>query len=275
MRVFIVNNLVSLSSAIWVMLNLLIGFALLLPISIISWLVPVPVVSRCCFAIVDRIYRTAVWVDSFWMQKVVGIELIVEGQPNTSQSPIVICNHQSWFDIPLVQEIITGNGPVVKFLLKQEIIWVPIIGWICLALNFPRLQRNKNSNSRENDFSIIQQVSKNHRSESGALLIFPEGTRFSEVKRINQNAPYKHLLKPKAGGLKIIQRHVKLGSSLVDITINYQQKNVSIWNCLHGNPKQIVVTLRHYLVDDIDSVEQWLNNCWLEKDQILSQDKVG
>jgi 1-acyl-sn-glycerol-3-phosphate acyltransferase len=258
-----------------VTLNLLIGFSLLLPIAIINWLVPLPIVSRGCFAIVDCIYRAAVWLDSFWMQKVVGIELLVVGQPSLSDAPIVICNHQSWFDIPLVQEVITGNGPIVKFLLKQEIIWIPIIGWICLALNFPRLQRNKYSNSRENDFSIISQASKKHRVESGALLIFPEGTRFSESKKINQKAPYKYLLKPKAGGLKIIKRHAKPGSALVDITIDYQQKNVSIWNCLHGNPKKIVITLRHYLLDDIDNVEQWLNNCWLEKDQILSNIRVA
>lgn len=264
-----IRNLISLASALWVTINLLIGFTLLLPIAIINWLLPFAPVSRASFVLVDWIYRAAVYMDSFWMQKVVGIELVIEGEPNTDQTPVVLCNHQSWFDIPLVQEIITGKGPRVKFLVKQELIWVPIIGWICLALNFPRLQRNKHSDSRSSDFSMIQKASKKHGEESGALLVFPEGTRFSHAKRAMQNSPYQRLLKPKAGGLKIIKRHAQAGKRLVDITIDYRMDNVNIWNCLHGNPKKIFITLRHYSMDSIDSVEDWLNNCWAEKDQIL------
>lgn len=252
------------------MLNLLIGLLLLLPIAIISWLVPIAIVSRSCNFIVGKIYRVAVWVDSFWMQKVVGIELVVKGKPSNAKAPIVICNHQSWFDIPLVQEIITRDGPMVKFLLKQEITWVPIIGWICLALNFPRLQRNKGTDSRQSDFSIIQKASKKHAAESGALLVFPEGTRFTEEKRVIQKSPYRNLLKPKAGGLKIIKRHVAAGAKLIDITIDYGKKNVNIWNCLHGDPRKILITIRHFEVDDIDHVETWVNNCWSEKDQLFS-----
>jgi 1-acyl-sn-glycerol-3-phosphate acyltransferase len=264
------KNIASLSSALWVISNLLIGFAILLPVSIIKWLIPLPAVSRCCSYIIDKVYRLAVKADTFWMQKVVGIELVIKGELNTNPSPIVICNHQSWFDIPIVQEVITGNGPIIKFLIKREIVWVPIIGWICLALNFPRLRRNKNINSRESDFSIIQKASKAHGDLSGALLIFPEGTRFSELKRSTQESPYQRLLKPKIGGLKIIQKHISPDTPLVDITIDYHQRNVRIWNCLHGNPAKITVTLEHHSFSEIEDIETWLNNRWLAKDQLLS-----
>ena len=210
------------------------------------------------------------WLDSFWMQDVVGIELIVKGEPNRDKAPVVICNHQSWFDIPLVQEVITGNGPLVRFLIKREIVWIPIIGWICLALNFPRLRRNKNSDARTSDFSIIQKESKNHGGESGALLIFPEGTRFTEQKKTKQNAPYQHLLRPKAGGLKMIQQHADPDTSLVDITIDYHQKGVHIWNCLHGDPRKITITMEHFNLSEIVDVEAWLNSRWIEKDRIFS-----
>ena len=262
--------IVSLSSALWVTVNLLCGFIVLLPISIISGLIPLPVVSRGCFFIIDHIYRFAVRVDSFWMRKVVGIELIVHGAINTHQKPVVICNHQSWFDIPLIQEVITGHGPIVKFLIKREIAWVPIIGWICLALNFPRLYRSRYSDSRKIDFSIIQKASKNHEDESGALLIFPEGTRFTEQKKSAQKSPYQRLLKPKTGGLRMIKQYISTDTNLVDITINYHQKNVRIWNCLHGDPKKITITLEHYKLAEIDDIETWLNSRWLAKDKVLS-----
>jgi len=228
------------------------------------------VVSRGCFFLVDLIYRTAVRVDSFWMKRVVGIDLVIKGEVNTHKSPIVICNHQSWFDIPLVQEVITGNGPIVKFLIKRELVWVPIIGWICLVLDFPRLQRGRNANTGKSDFSLIRKASKEHGNESGALLIFPEGTRFSEQKKKNQEAPFQHLLRPKSGGMKIIQKHAAPGTPLIDITINYHQQKVNIWNCLHGNPKKITVTLESFRLADIDNIDEWLNQRWIAKDKLFS-----
>lgn len=252
-------------------MNLLIGVVLLIPVSIVSWLIPNQAVSRACFFVVEHLYRTAVKVDSFWMQRVMGIKLVINGNANNHKSPVVICNHQSWFDIPLVQEVITGNGPIIKFLIKRELVWVPIIGWICLALNFPRLQRGKNTNTGRSDFSLIQKASKNHGSESGALLIFPEGTRFTEQKKITQNAPYQHLLKPKSGGLKMIQKHAAPDTPLIDITIDYHQENVSIWNCLHGDPKRITITLDHYRLNDIEDIGEWLNERWRKKDELFSK----
>jgi 1-acyl-sn-glycerol-3-phosphate acyltransferase len=109
---------------------------------------------------------------------------------------------------------------------KREIVWIPIIGCICLVVNFPRLRRDKinNNNKGESDVSIIQKASKGHGNDSGALLIFPEGTRFSEAKKTKQNVPYHYFLKPKTGGLKMIKQHANADTNLVDITINYHKK---------------------------------------------------
>jgi 1-acyl-sn-glycerol-3-phosphate acyltransferase len=264
------KSFISLSSALWVTFNLLFGLALLLPISLISWLIPMSAVSRGCTFMANHIYRTAVKLDTFWMQRVIGIELVIIGQANTQQTPVVICNHQSWFDIPLVQQVITGDGPIIKFLVKREIVWVPIIGWICMVLKFPRLRRDKNKRSGESDFSIIKKASKRHGNESGALLIFPEGTRFSEAKKAQQKVPYKHLLRPRTGGLKMIQQHASPGTNLVDITIDYHQENVHSWHCLRAEPSKITITLEHYDLAEIEDVETWLNHRWQEKDIILS-----
>ena len=263
------NNTLSLVSTLWVIINLVVGICVLIPVSIVSWLMPTPILSRACFFIVDLVYRVAVKVDSFWMRKVVGIDLIIKGEVNNHKSPVVICNHQSWFDIPLLQEVITGNGPIIKFLIKRELVWVPIIGWICLALDFPRLHRGKNANTGENDFSIIRKASKSHGNESGALLIFPEGTRFTEQKKIAQDAPYRNLLKPRSGGLEMIKKHAASDTPLVDITIDYHQKGVHIWNCLHGVPNKITITFEHFKLAEIEDIGGWLNERWREKDKLF------
>ena len=255
---------------LWVMINLIFGVAILIPIAIITWLLPFPVVSQFCFFVVDQLYRFCVRADSFWMNKVVGIKVNVIGKRNTHPAPIVICNHQSWFDIPLIQDVITGQGPIVRFLIKRELALVPIIGWICLALNFPRLNRSKKTDSRAADFSLIEKTSKKH-GKQGALLIFPEGTRYTHAKSDRQQSPYHGLLKPKAGGMKIIQQHSAPDTPLIDITINYGDKLHTIWQCLHGSPRAINITLEHFTLSELDNVEQWLNTRWQQKEEILKQ----
>lgn len=252
------------------MANLLIGFCVLVPIAIVSLLLPFEFVSRACFFLVKHLYRWCVWVDSFWMQQVVGIKLSVDGEANTHPAPVVICNHQSWFDIPLIQDVISKDGPMIKFLIKQELAWVPIIGWICLVLDFPRLNRSKQIGDRKADFSIIEKTTKSH-GKQGALLIFPEGTRYTANKHLSQASPYQHLLKPKAGGMKIIKKNTDPATPLIDITINYGEKQPHIWRCLHGNPRHIHINIEHFTLAQLDNVEEWLNQRWQEKDTILNQ----
>ena len=251
------------------LVNLLIGLCFLIPIAIVSFLLPFPIVSRASFFLVDFFYRWCVWVDSFWMLKVVGVELEIVGEPNSHLAPIVICNHESWFDIPLVQHVITHRGPIIKFLVKQELVWVPVIGWICIVLDFPRLKRSKKRGDRKTDVTLIEKATKS-RGKNGALLIFPEGTRFTQDKHERQQSPHQRLLKPKAGGLGIIKNNTDLTTPLIDITIDYGGSKTSIWKCLQGNPRKIRITIEHFTLADLDDVEAWLNQRWYEKDAILT-----
>lgn len=266
------KNIVSLASSLWVALNLIAGLLVLIPVSLISALIPLALIRRGCFFLTQKIYRTAVRINSFWMKRVIGIELIVEGDPHIHAKAIIICNHQSWFDIPIIQDVVASRGPIVKFLIKRELIWVPIIGWICLALRLPTLGRSKNTDTRIRDRTIIRNTSNSHANEPGALLIFPEGTRFTEKKRALQGASYNNLLKPKSGGVNLIKEHTSPDVELVDMTIDYHRKNVSIWECLHGSPPVITITLKHYRIGDIKDASSWLNERWKEKDRILAEE---
>jgi 1-acyl-sn-glycerol-3-phosphate acyltransferase len=41
---------------------------------------------------------------------------------------LVVSNHQSWADIFVLQKIMNRRIPLLKFFLKHELIWVPLIG---------------------------------------------------------------------------------------------------------------------------------------------------
>jgi 1-acyl-sn-glycerol-3-phosphate acyltransferase len=53
----------------------------------------------------------------------------------------VNCNHQSWVDIFVLQNVLRGRIPLLKFFLKQQLIYVPVIGLAWWALDFPFMRR--------------------------------------------------------------------------------------------------------------------------------------
>jgi len=258
----------SILSALWVVGNLTFWLLLLLlsyPISILLKLIRQ---SMLLERWVQWIYRSAVRVDSAWMLKVVGIRLEVEGTLPAAQRAIVIANHQSWFDIPIVQELISARGPRLTFLIKDSLAWVPIIGWICLLLGFPRLRRSGSTADRSTDLDAVERAAIHGRDTQHALLIFTEGTRFTTAKRRNQRSPYTHLLNPKGGGLAAACDIFPSGTPIIDIAIHYEGTS-HFWHCLGGATKTIRIKLTaHTVTPDLDP-NAFLNKLWVAKDAWL------
>ena len=211
-------------------------------------------------------YRGAVAVNNFWMFKVIGIRLNLQGKLPAHESPIIISNHQTWTDIPVLHGAITAErGPILKFLIKRELLWVPIVGWICYSLNFPRLYRGQSNDGRRRDYAAIKSFSESLHTERGALMIFAEGTRFTAHKHRNQSPPYKHLLTPRPGGLKIALETAPKETPIVDVTIIYHGQP-NFWHCLGGCTKEIDIIIRTFESSDVNQIRDWLHQRWSEKD---------
>ncbi len=267
-----IRQAISLVSALWVVANLSFWLIPLLTVSLLKILLPIPLVTKFCQRVLEFIYRSAVLVDSFWMTRVIGIRINIIGQLPDHPSPIVVSNHQSWFDIPIIQHTVTSQGPILKFLIKRQLVWVPIIGWICYALNFPRLNRGQGDNARQKDFAAIKSASDTLSTERGALLIFAEGTRFTAAKHQAQASPYQHLLKPKPGGLKIALESAPADTPVVALSVVYRNQVTHFWRCLHGACPTIDVVINNYTVADVTDARTWLEARWREKDQLIGRD---
>ena len=113
---------------------------------------------------------------------------------------------------------------------------------------------------------------------------FVEGTRFTADKHRRQQSPYKHLLKPKAGGIALVLGTMgKQIHRVLDVTIVYPDGESKFWGLLCGKIRNIKVRVRSLPVDpqlfgdytnDGPSrlrMQHWLNGIWEEKNQYIEE----
>jgi 1-acyl-sn-glycerol-3-phosphate acyltransferase len=264
-----IKHLISIVSSTWVILNL---FLWMIPIILLAVLrLFTPGLNSIWRSAIHFCYHGAARMNSLWMLKVIRVRITMEGDIGDHPSPIVISNHQSWFDIPVIHHVVTDHGPIVKFLIKRNLVWVPVVGWLCWILGFPRLYRGGGETARRKDYETIRAFSQQASVDTGAVLVFPEGTRFTEQKCIDQKSPYEHLLNPRIGGIRILKDAADPDTPIVDLTISYVGGNNHFWDCLHGATPEVRVLIKRYRLGDIDHLPTWLNERWQEKEQLLSQ----
>src|SRR5690606_25103382 len=55
---------------------------------------------------------------------------------------LVLANHQSWVDIVVLQKVFNRRMPLMRFFLKRQLFWVPLLGLAWWALDFPFMGRH-------------------------------------------------------------------------------------------------------------------------------------
>ncbi|MHC6223580.1 acyltransferase [Pseudomonas sp. X10] len=207
-------------------------------------------------------------------------------------SYLCVSNHQSWVDIPALIESLNRRVPFFKFFLKKELIWVPLLGLAWWGLDYPFMKRyskaflEKHPELKGKDLEITKAACELFKRQPVTVVNYLEGTRFSEAKRLAQQSPYKHLLKPKAGGVAFVL--AALGEqldALLDVTIVYPgDKAPGFWDLLNGSISRVIIDIRVHELDPAlwagdyendpafrQTVQAWVNQLWEEKDQRIEQ----
>ena len=217
----------------------------------------------------------------------------VEGLDNLSKQQwyFVISNHQSWADILTLQRIFNRRIPLLKFFLKQELRKVPMLGDAWWALDFPFMKRHsreeieKNPSLKGSDLATTRAACEKFAMFPTSVMNFVEGTRFTKQKHDQQQSPYQHLLKPKAGGaaftLGAMSGHLR---TLLDVTIIYPKDMPrTLLAFLGGAQKNIHVIVQQHQIPDWASqgdyendpvfrerFQQWMGTLWADKDALLA-----
>ena len=271
-------------------LNTFACVSVILPLAVVKLIVPVNAVRK----IVDRLLNgvAELWIrnNSAWMADV---QWDISGGEDLSRQRwyLLEANHQSWADIFVMQKVLSGRIPMVKFFLKQQLIWVPMIGLAWWALDFPFMKRHssaflkKHPERRGDDLVAIRRACEKFSLIPTAVMNFLEGTRFTAEKHDQDKSPYRHLLAPKAGGIALALNAMgERFHSLLDVTIFYPDEVPTFFGLLAGRMKKVVVRLRelpipaelvsgNYAVDPLfrTRAQEWVTGLWREKDEMLEQ----
>jgi 1-acyl-sn-glycerol-3-phosphate acyltransferase len=203
---------------------------------------------------------------------------------------LVLSNHQTWVDIVVLQKVLMYKIPFLKFFLKKELIWVPVLGPAWWSLEFPFMKRYskeflaKNPHLKGKDIESTRKACEKYKTMPISIMNFMEGTRFTEAKHKKQQSPYKNLLKPKAGGISLVMNSMgDLLQKIADVTIYYPEGPKNFWEFLCGKTTKIVVKvniipisgeIRGDYVNDPEfskKFQVWLNEFWGKKDKYLTE----
>jgi hypothetical protein len=201
---------------------------------------------------------------------------------------LLISNHVSWVDILVLQRAFRGRMAFIRFFLKRELIWFPILGQACWALEFPFMHRytpeylQQHPEKRGQDLATTRRACQRYLHVPVAIANFVEGTRFTRRKRDEQKSPYRHLLRPRIGGISYVL--ASMGDQLdavFDVTIAYMREP-TMWDFVTGRMDQIRLRARRldvpaeFLTADItepgparDRFRSWIEERWQEKDALL------
>ncbi|MBF6025430.1 acyltransferase [Lysobacter niastensis] len=204
---------------------------------------------------------------------------------------LVLANHQSWVDILVLQKVFNRRIPLLRFFLKRQLFWVPLLGLAWWALDFPfmgrytRKQIARHPELAMRDIEATRRACEKFRAIPVAIMNFVEGTRFTPAKHATQGAPYRYLLKPKSGGVAFVLDAMGKGlHALLDVTIAYPGGRPSMMDLLadripevrvHVRQRPIPEELLHGDYQDDRAFrarfQQWMNGLWWEKDEDMTR----
>ncbi|MDO8788485.1 MAG: acyltransferase [Sulfuritalea sp.] len=277
---FIASVLLGLNALFWV--------PILLLFAILKLILPFQAVRLRVDPLLVAIAEAWIACNSGWMALTQRTAWDVEGIAGLDRHNwyLVNCNHQSWADILVLQHLLTGRIPLLKFFLKQQLMWVPVMGLAWWALDFPFMRRHSEEYLRQHpemrgkDQAATRKACEKFSLIPTSVMNFLEGTRYTPAKHQRQQSPYRHLLKPKAGGIALALNAMgDKFQAILDVTIVYPDGAPNFWEFLCGKLKRVIVRVQilpvpeHLMKSDYagdqavrEAFQRWVQRLWQDKD---------
>lgn len=273
--------------------NTIFWFVPIVLLAIAKLLVPIAGPRRFITRVIMKIGENWVSFNTLVLTVGASIDWQAQGTENLRNDAwyLVMSNHQTWVDILVLQKVFNRRIPFLKFFIKQQLIWFPVLGIAWWAMDMPFMKRYSNSYLARNphmkgkDLETTRRACKKFQHTPTSVINFVEGTRFSEEKRERRNSPYQRLLVPRAGGFAVAMSSMgTFFDSILDVTLAYPDGPARFWEMCCGRHVPVVVHVRERPVEkwlvsgDYQQdrefrrrVHRWLGDIWQEKDELLQQ----
>jgi 1-acyl-sn-glycerol-3-phosphate acyltransferase len=290
---FLPAPLIGLIASMLLALNALFWVPILLLFAVIKLILPFKAIRLLIDPVLVAIAEIWISCNSGWMALTQRIDWDVEGVAGLDPHNwyLVNCNHQTWADIFILQHLFNRRIPLLKFFIKQQLMWVPVMGLAWWALDFPFMRRHseeflrKHPEMRGKDQAATRRACEKFSLIPTSVMNFLEGTRFTPVKHQRQQSPYRHLLKPKAGGIALALNAMgDKFQAILDVTIVYPDGAPDFREFLCGKLKRVIVRVQilpvpdHLMKSDYsgdplvrEAFQRWVQQLWQDKDAQISQ----
>ncbi len=116
------------------------------------------------------------------LKVILNIKVNIKGRDNIIQGEkfFIACSHQSMFETFFLQTIF--NSPI--FILKHELIRIPLFGWYLRKIGSISVNRNRIS---KGNLGLIDKIKNSINKTGRPVIIFPQATRVSP----NEKVPFK------------------------------------------------------------------------------------
>ena len=156
---------------------------------------------------------------AFCLRLFLSTKIRVKGYENliNNEKFFIAASHQSMFETFYLQTIF--NSPV--FILKKELLLIPIFGWYLKKIGSISIKRNKVT---KDNLSFFEDIKKIIANSNRPLIIFPQGTRVLP----NERPEFKKGVSRIYENLKILCQPVAINSGYVWPKKGYKQINKTI-----------------------------------------------
>jgi len=243
-------------------------------------------------------YIPVLWTDlnDLVMRLFTQLDIVLIGAENLQKKKwyLMTANHKSWSDVLILYRAFNHRIPVLKFFMKSQLLWIPVIGLGCWLIGYPFMKRYtkeqlaKKPELKGKDLITTRKLCERFKKENIPMTIisFAEGTRYTSEKAARQQTPFKNLLKPRAGGLAYTL--MAMGDSLqefLNVTIVYPTGRYKCWDYMCGRINKVIIKIETYpltsqTIGDYDNsaedrarFQSWLNDLWQKKDTEIEQVK--
>ena len=278
-------------ASLLLLVNTLFWAVFLFSFTLLKVIIPVESVRKVITGILNTIANAWISCNSGWMMLTQKMDWTIKRPDSLDRKGwyFVLSNHQSWVDIMVLQHALNGRIPLLKFFLKQELIKVPIMGAAWWALDFPFMKRfskaylEKHPEMKGKDLETTRKACAKFKDMPTSVMNFLEGTRYTKAKHDEQQSSFRHLLKPKAGGMAFAMS--AMGDqfrSVLDVTIDYPDGIPTFLDFIQGKMKRCTVIVEEKQIPeelrggDYETDEEyrknfqlWVQKLWEDKDEVL------